>query len=61
MRRLTSDIARWPASWALDEAGEALLEYSILIALIATVCFGLVLALGIAVLDLYDSFLAAFP
>ena len=61
MRRLTSDIARWPASWVRDEAGQALVEYGILVALIAAVCLGVVAAFGIAVLGLYDSFLAAFP
>lgn len=43
------------------ERGQALAEYSLILALIAVVCVGALGTLGLAIFGHLDSFAAAFP
>lgn len=44
-----------------SESGQALVEYSLLISLIAIVCFGVVETMGLSLSSLYSTINARFP
>jgi Flp pilus assembly pilin Flp len=56
LRRLYAIAGR-----ARDERGQAMVEYALLISLIAVVCFGVVQTMGLSLSSLYNSINTKFP
>ena len=60
-RKLRAWFLRRPGGRAAEEAGQALVEYALLLSLIALVAIGAVEAFGLGVSGLYSTINATFP
>jgi Flp pilus assembly pilin Flp len=60
-RRFMLDLVDSAARRVRGESGQALVEYALLLSLIAIVCFGVVDTMGLGLSSLYSTINARFP